>query len=106
MNEEANLIIETTTKDEDGYPVVTEKRIPIYVVNEKSVNRYEAYTAMNAGIDVKMILEIRPEDWELSEHRDEDGKRCYARKIEYDEGVYTIRRHYRNNRSLVELTLE
>ena len=47
---------------------------------------------MNAGIEVKFILEIRPEDFELSRHRDAQGKRAYARKIEYDGAVYDIAR--------------
>lgn len=103
--EEAVLILEETEKDGDGYPVTKEKRIEIGVLREKSATRSERYAAMNAGIEVKFILEIRPEDFELSRHRDAQGKRAYARKIEYDGAVYDIARHYQNDKSLVELSL-
>lgn len=102
---DAVLIYTTYSKDEDGYPIETTKEIPVYIVREKSATRSEVYAARNAGVDVRLVLEIRPEDYELSRHADKDGKREYARKIRYDGGTYEIARAWLNEKSMMELSI-
>lgn len=102
MDEEANLLVIKNEKDEDGFAVEKEEKIPIYVM-EKSAARTEFYEALRSGITVKMILETRQEDWELSAHM-VGGKKQYATQIEYDGAVYDIVRAYKTDRSMIEIT--
>lgn len=98
---EAVLIWADRTKDKDGFPVESEHRAEIYV-KEKSAARMEFYEAMRAGIDVKLVLETRQEDFELSAYI-ESEKKSYARKIEYEDCVYDIVRTYKIGKAKIEL---
>lgn len=69
---EATLLWSSKTKDKDGFPVETEHSVDIFA-EEKSIVRAEFYEAMRAGVEVKLVLETRQEDFELSAH-EEDGK--------------------------------
>lgn len=101
MNEEAKLLIVTNSKDEDGYPVAHKQEIPVFV-REKSVTRAEFYEALRSNVQVKIILEARQEDWELSAHM-VGRKKEYASQIEYDGAVYDIVRTYKSDKSLIEI---
>ena len=57
-----------------------EHSVDIYV-EEKSATRMEFYEAMRAGVEVKLVLETRQEDFELSAH-EEDESKAYARKVQ------------------------
>ena len=101
MDEEARLLIIVNKKDKDGFPIEVKQGIPIYV-REKSVIRAEFYEALRSGITVKVILEARQEDWELSAHMAGEKKE-YASQIEYDGSIYDIVRTYKNDKSMVEI---
>lgn len=98
---EATLIWNSRTKDKDGFPVEEEHSVDIYVV-EKSATRMEYYEAMRAGVEVKLVLETRQEDFELSAH-EEDGKKVYARKVEYEGNTYDIVRTYKAGKAKIQI---
>lgn len=98
---EATLIWSSKGKDKDGFPIEESHTEAIYV-EEKSASRMEFYEAMRAGVDVKLTLETRQEDFELSAH-DVSGKKSYARKIRYDGYTYDIIRTYKTGRSKIQL---
>ncbi len=101
LDEEAKLIIVENDKDDDGFPVETTKEIPVYV-SKKSAVRSEHYEALRSGILVKLVLELRVEDFELSAHRVE-GRKEYASRVEYDGGIYNIVRTYGTDKATIEL---
>lgn len=101
MDEEAKLLIVTNDKDEDGFSIEKKTEIPIYV-SEKSATRTEFYEALRSGITIKIVLETRLEDWELSAHMI-GGKKEYATRIEYDGSLYDIVRTYKNDKSMIEI---
>ena len=98
------LIWEENTKDKDGFPKKEQHSVNAYA-REKSANRSEVYEAMRAGVTVRMILEIRVEDWECTRHI-VNGKAEYARKVKVDECEYRIIRGYRIGKATIELTCE
>ena len=102
MVEEEYLVVINNENYEDGLPVENAEKIPNYVM-EKSAARTEFYEALRSGITVKMILETRQEDWELSAHM-VGGKKQYATQIEYDGAVYDIVRAYKTDSSMIEIT--
>ena len=102
MDEEAKLLVVSHGKDEDGYSVENKTEYPVYV-SEKSVSRTEFYKALSEHINLKMILELRQEDWNQTEHI-VNVKKEYATRIEYDGCIYDIVRSYRNDRSMIELS--
>jgi hypothetical protein len=103
MAETAELIYVIHGKDADGFPVDTEQTITVFV-REKSVKRTEFYESMRSGIVPQIVFEVRQEDYDLTAHLTDAGKRAYASKIRYDGAVYDIVRAYRNDRSMIELT--
>ena len=102
FEEEAKLLVITNTKDQDGFAEeeVT-KEYPVYV-NEKSVTRSEYYAALQTGVQIKLVLETRIEDWEQTEHM-VGKKKEYATQLEYDGAVYDIVRTYRKDKSKIEI---
>lgn len=98
---EATLIWSSRTKDKDGFPVEEEHSKDIYV-EEKSATRMEFYNAMRAGIEVKLVLETRQEDFELSVH-EEDEFKAYARKVQYDGNMYDIVRTYKTGKAKIQM---
>lgn len=97
----AVLIWSETGKDKDGFPVETMHEIPVYA-EEKSVTRDEFYKSMQAGVSVKIILEVRIEDFELSRHI-ENERTAYARKLRYNDEIYDIIRTYKPGKSKMEI---
>lgn len=93
MDEEAVLITVTNGKDEDGFPVETTTREPVYA-RRKSATRTEFYEALRSGVRVKTVLEVRCEDFALAPN---------ATRIEYDGEVYDIIRTYSPDKSMIEL---
>lgn len=79
MDEEAKLLVVSHGKDEDGYSVENKIEYPVYV-SEKSVSRTEFYKALSEHINLKMILELRQEDWNQTEHI-VNGKKEYASRV-------------------------
>ena len=102
MTEEATLLYVTNTKDSDGFPVEHTESVTVSV-REKSATRTEYYEALRAGKTVSMVLEVRQEDWELTRHQSENGRKAYATRAEYDGDVYDIVRTYKNDKSMIEL---
>lgn len=98
---EATLLWSSKTKDKDGFQVEEEHSIDIYV-DEKSATRMEFYEAMRAGIDVKLVLETRQEDFELSAHK-EGKSRAYARKVKYEGDTYDIIRTYKAGKAMIQI---
>lgn len=101
MDEEAVLLLVVNEKDADGFPKENKERIPVFV-EEKSATRSEFYEALRSGINIKLVLELRQEDWELSS-RMESGKKHYATQIEYDGDIYNIVRTYKSDKAKIEL---
>ena len=99
--EEATLLVVTNTKNENGYPVQTTEEIPVYV-RKKSAVRTEYYEALRSGFTVKMVFEVRQEDFKKSQHT-ENGKKVYATKIIYDGSTYDIIRTYEPDKAMIEL---
>lgn len=100
--EEATLLVITNGKDKDGFPQKIENRFPVFVT-ERSATRMEFYEALRTGIKISLVLELRIEDWEQSNHI-VDGKKAYATKVEYDGGTYDIVRSYRTNLSMIQIS--
>ena len=57
---------------------------------------------MRAGVEVKLVLETRQEDFELSVH-EEDGKKVYAKKVEYEGYTYDIVRTYKAGKAKIQI---
>lgn len=93
----------THTKDPDGYPVNTETSNTLYVT-EKSITRQEYYEAVRNKINIKLILEVRQEDFEETKAT-VDGKKIYATELVYQEEYYKIQRTYKSpyDKSLLEV---
>lgn len=101
--EECVLIMITNSKDEDGFPVVAEERITV-PCEEKSIRFSEFYEAQRSGYKPRIILELRNEDWELTE-RVMDGRKTYATHVEYDGADYDVIRYYKKNKAKIQITL-
>lgn len=101
MNEEAELVVITNGKDEDGFPVKNRELISVFA-REKSIARTEFYEAHRSNVNVKIALEMRIEDWEMSRHI-VDGKPEYASKIIYDGCEYDVVRTYQRNKSMIQV---
>lgn len=73
----------------------------------RSVGRTEYYEALRNGIEAKLIFVVDPDDFMLSEHEIEvDGrkKKVKASRIMYEDMVYRIKRTYKNNFGMLEMT--
>lgn len=101
--ETAELIWEKICKNENGFPKRERCSAEVYAI-EKSVTRAEAYESMRAGVNARIILKLRTDDWEASRHPGEGGKPEYARKVIYEEAEYDIIRAYKKGKSFVEIT--
>ena len=101
FEEEAKLLVVTNMKDDDGFAVESTEEYPVYVT-EKSATRSEYYAALQSGIQIKLVLEMRLEDWEQTAHIS-GGKKEYATQLEYDGAVYDILRTYRENKAKIEI---
>ena len=99
---EAKLLVVKNAKDKDGFAEesITEE-YPVYVT-EKSATRSEYYAALQAGIQIKLVLEMRLEDWEQTAHLSGNRKE-YATQLEYDGAVYDILRTYRTDKAKIEI---
>lgn len=96
------LIIVRRTKDKDGFQIEEKIGFPVFA-EEVSTARTEFYQAMRAGIQVKITLQIRQEDYENA-FLLEDEKKLYASKIIYEGQEYDIIRTYKKGKSKIELT--
>ena len=94
--ETVELIWEKICKNENGFPERKRCSVEVYAM-EKSVTRAE-------GVNARIILKLRTDDWEASRHPGEDGKPEYARKVIYEEAEYDIIRAYKKGKSFVEIT--
>lgn len=99
---EVELIWEEITKDQDGFAVKKKRAVSAFA-EEKTVKRSEAYEAMRSGVSVQTVLEIRQEDWEETMHI-VNGKKEYARKVQFDGCEYDIVRAYKKNKAKIELS--
>lgn len=101
--DEATLLYSETAKDEDGFATEKIIEIEIFILGEKSITRSEYYDAMRSDVSLKIVLEIRQEDFEKSLHL-KDGRKYYADRIRYDGEIYRIIRTYKPNKAKIELT--
>lgn len=107
MAETCILIITDPESDSDGFAVPEPKEIQeieAYVIREKSVRHQEYYEAYASGLDARLIIELRIEEWEKSAHMVGDVKE-YATKVRYDGSTYDVARSFKKNKSTVEITL-
>lgn len=104
MAETCDLIVVTNGKDQDGYPVKVTSEYEAYVLKEKSVRHSEFYEAYATGMDARLILELRIEEWEQSAHMVDDCVE-YATQVRYEGSIYSVARTYNKNKSVVEVTL-
>lgn len=102
MSEEAILLVITNDQDEDGFPVETIKKIPVFV-QERSVRYTEFYDALKAGYNPKIVLEMRIEDWEMS-RKVADGKVSYASRVIYDEEELHVIRTFKKDKAKIQVT--
>lgn len=73
----------------------------------KSVGRTEYYEAFRSGIQASIIFLVNQDDFKLSEQEimlDGKSKKIKASKVIYDGTTYLIRRTYRNNFGMLEMT--
>lgn len=98
-----------TSKDERGFCTgENTEKVEIFA-GVKSVNRMEYYEALRAGVNASIIFMVDRDDYMLSEHEimvDGKMKKVRASKIVYDGTEYRIRRTYRNNLGMLEITCE
>ena len=90
MDEEAKLLVVKNAKDKDGF------------AEESITEEYPVYAALQAGIQIKLVLEMRLEDWEQTAHLSGNRKE-YATQLEYDGAVYDILRTYRADKAKIEI---
>lgn len=102
MSEQVTLIYITVGKNANGFPVETRNEQTVFC-REKAVTRTEFYEALRSGLSVSLVLELRQEDYKLTEHTAANGRKEYATKVNYDGADYDIVRTYRNDRSMIEL---
>lgn len=102
MSEQCELIYITTGKNDNGFPVESRNSTTVYC-REKAVTRMEFYEALRSGLTISLVLEIRQEDFRLTEHTQVNGRKAYATKVVYDGAEYDIVRTYRNDKSMIEL---
>lgn len=101
MVERCILRYVTNEKNANGFPVEIQSSTEVFC-REKSVTRTEFYDAHRAGFTIVLVLEIRQEDWELTQHT-VNGRKAYATKVIFDGGAYDIVRTYKNDRSMIQL---
>lgn len=71
----------------------------------KSVGRTEYYEALRSGMNVSFIFIVDPEDFALG-IVEFDGVKFKPSRVIYDGDVYLIRRTFKNNFGLLEMTCE
>lgn len=78
------------TQGTDGYPTETNTDTEVWV-NRKSATRAEFYQSQAAGINVSMVYEVHPEDWNNQSHV-VDGTVVYriVRAYQRGQGVYEL----------------
>lgn len=99
---EVRLIWSEQTKDADGFLEEMDYQVEVFA-DEKEIKRSEYYESMRSGIQVTKVLEIRIEDFGLSEHKDTSGRKIYASKVEIDGEVFKIIRTYKTGKAKIEL---
>ena len=102
FSEEAVLLVVTNGQDEDGFPSEVETEYPVFV-REKSATRAEFYAALNTGITISIVFEMRIEDFNGTMYMSANNKKAYATRIRYDGATYDIVRTYRTDKSMIEL---
>ena len=95
------------TKDKDGF-CTEEKTVETEVFADvQSVGRTEYYEAARAGKKATIIFVVDADDYSLSERRlkvDGKEKKVSASKIIYDDTAYLIRRTYKKQGGMLEIT--
>ena len=97
----AKLRYQTETADADGFPVIATVETEVFI-DVKSVKRTEYYKAMQSGMELSIVFELRTVDYDLTEHF-VAGKHLYADSVEYDSQIYDIIRTYKPNDEIIEL---
>lgn len=102
------LVTVTGQEKENGGFCISENTEKVEVfAGVKSVGRTEYYEALRSGIQVSIIFIVDPEDFKLSEREiivDDTAQKIRASKVIYDGATYLIRRTYRNNFGMLEMT--
>lgn len=93
MNEVVFLISSNPTYNENGYRIGETENSRMLFCNEKSVTTAEYFSAQNADIDMKCILEIYDFEYE--------GEST----VEYNGIRYHVERTYKSKHGLLELHL-
>lgn len=101
MNEEAVLLVVENVKGDGGFAITQKREIPVFV-REKGIVRSEFYEALRSNIQVRLVLELRTEDWELSAHMAGD-RREYATQVLFGGVLYNIVRTYPVNQYFTEI---
>lgn len=108
MNELIELVTVLNTEDDNnGFQVREDTHSVEVFARVKSVGRTEYYEALRNGIDVKIIFVVDPDDFALSEREisvDGRTKKIRASRVIYDGVTYMIKRTYRNDSGLLEMT--
>lgn len=101
------ITIVSREENKGGFLVSEDIRSVEIFAGVKSVGRTEYYEALRNGIEAKIIFVVDPEDFLLSVHEiDKDGqkKEVKASRIVYDGTTYMIKRTFRNNFGMLEMT--
>ncbi len=94
-------------RDDDGFlqeEITAEVEI---FAGIKSVGRTEYYEAFRSGIQASIIFLVDQDDFKLSEREitvDGKLKKVKASRVVYDGTSYLIRRTFRNNFGMLEMT--
>lgn len=92
-------------KDESGFK---EKELTDSLeifASVKSVGRTEYYEALRSGMNVNIIFSVNPDDFDLAT-KEVDGKKIKASKVIHDGATYIIRRTYKKDLHVLELSCE
>ena len=104
-NDLITLIVEVTKSNSRGFPETTVTKFPDIFANVSDVKRTEFYTAASANIRVSLSVMISTEDWKHC-YVEDDGKKIYPSKVEFEGMEYEIIRHYRFDEVDTELVLK
>lgn len=91
------------TKDADGFVTGTTEKRSEKFARVKSVRASEFYQAYSAGMELRYIFCVDPDDWEDS-FAAVDRKRVKPWAVEYEGEIYKIIRVYKTDMGEIELS--
>lgn len=98
-----NDIVTLITLNQSGIEIKEEKKQVFAEI--KSVNRSEFYASYGVGLTPKWVININPDDYNMSKFKLENGANIYATQVEIDGTVFSILRTYQKDSNNIEITV-